>query len=185
MTSTVVAVALDRRYIEQCEGCLGIAARSLRFVISGELRATPDGHTGTTLRHALRKKTVDYGPSPFYDPLQNVRVLLTCFHLPSFVVKQYDEGQKRAEWLAILPIEKENVPDCTRTHEAREKVIKKGAAWSGYFKGVKDSLVFFNADDGNGGALPFVVYDSATGAEVFDDSAYDSNISKQRTENGP
>jgi hypothetical protein len=58
----------------------------------------------------LKKKVVDYGASPYYEPRQNVRIRLTCFYYPKFVVKQYDEGQKGAEWLAILSVKEGKAP---------------------------------------------------------------------------
>lgn len=48
--------------------------------------------------------------------------------------------------------------------------------WVGYFKGAKGNLVFFDADDGINGGMPFVVYDSKTGKSVFKDSYYDSSM---------
>jgi hypothetical protein len=48
--------------------------------------------------------------------------------------------------------------------------------WSGYFKGVKGSLVFFSAADGTDGGMPFAIFDSNTGKKVFEDSAYDPLI---------
>ena len=45
--------------------------------------------------------------------------------------------------------------------------------WSGYFKGVKGTLVFFDGDDGYNGGVEFGVYDSCTGLMRFQDSAVD------------
>lgn len=126
----------------------------------------------------LKKKVVDYGPSPYYEDVQNVRIRLTCFYFPGFVVKQYDEGQKGAEWLAILTLKAGTARSCMRSHQAGEKVIEPGGGdgWSGYFKGVKNKLVFFDAADGVNGGLPFAVYDSDTGTKVFEDSAYEASM---------
>jgi hypothetical protein len=44
----------------------------------------------------LEKKVVDFGPSPYYSG-RNVRVKLSCFFFPTFMVKEYDAGQKGAE----------------------------------------------------------------------------------------
>jgi len=120
----------------------------------------------------LKKKVVDFGPSPYY-PGGNVRVKLSCFFYPNLVVKEYDAGQKGAEWLAIVPVEKEATPACTASHAAREKVIE-GGEWSGSFKGAKGNLVFFYASDGTNGGMPFVIYDARTGTKIFQDSAFDS-----------
>jgi len=52
------------------------------------------------------------------------------------------------------------------------------SGWSGYFKGVKNRLVFLDAADG--GLLG--VYDSGTGKKVFEDVAYDASIWNVSTE---
>lgn len=122
---------------------------------------------------ALKKKVVYFGPSPYY-PGGNVRVKLSCYFYPTFMVKEFDEGQKGAEWLAIVPIEK-RMAECAQPHAPGERVIEK-AEWSGYFKGAKGNLVFFDDADGTNRGLPFVVYDSRTGRKIFEDSAYDSRI---------
>jgi hypothetical protein len=132
----------------------------------------------------LKKRIVDYGPSPYYDPARRVRVKLSCFYFPTFMIKEYDEGQKGAEWLAILPVRKETVPKCHRSHEKEEKVIE-GAEWGGYFRGVKSNLVFFDAADGYDGGLPFVIYDSVSGKKLFEDSAYDSNMWNKKAKDSP
>jgi hypothetical protein len=122
----------------------------------------------------LKKKVVDFGPSPYYPSgARRIRVKLSCFFYPAIIVKEYDEGQKGAEWLAIAPIKEGIIPSCVRSHSTGERVIE-GAEWSGYFSGVKGNLAFFDADDGTNGGIPFVVYDSITGKKVFEDSAYNS-----------
>jgi hypothetical protein len=118
-------------------------------------------------------EVVDFGPSPYYMGSQSIRVKLSCYFYPTFIVKEYDEGQKGAEWLAIVPIEKGVAPTCARPHAPMEKVIE-GAEWSGYFRGVKGNMVFFYASDGTNGGMPFIVYDSRTGMKIFQDSTFDS-----------
>jgi len=120
----------------------------------------------------LNKEVVDFGPSPYFLG-GRVRVKLSCFSYPTLMVKEYDAGQKGAEWLAILPIGKGSAPACNRSHAQGENVIEVGE-WSGYFKGAKGNLVFFYASDGTNGGMPFVVYDARTGTKVFQDSAFDS-----------
>ncbi|EJZ23287.1 hypothetical protein, partial [Rhizobium sp. Pop5] len=56
---------------------------------------------------------------------------------------------------------------CERAGE-RERVIEDDTA--GYVMGVSAGFVFFRAADGWNGGLPFVVYDSATGERLLDDS---------------
>lgn len=123
----------------------------------------------------LKKNVVDFGLSENNPPGgHNFRVKLYCFFYPTFVVKEYDnEGQKGAQWAAIVPIQEETTPACTRTHATGERVIEY-PEWSGYFKGAKGNLVFFYASDGTNGGMPFVVYDARTGTKIFQDSAFDS-----------
>jgi hypothetical protein len=128
----------------------------------------------------LKKKVVDYGPSPYYQGQK-----LSCYFYPTFMVKEYDTGQKGAEWLAIVPVEKGGVvPACDRSHVSGESIIEK-PDWGGYFKGAKGNLVFFNDADGIDGGLPFVVYDSRTGQRIFDDSAYDSSMWSKKVDDSP
>jgi hypothetical protein len=129
----------------------------------------------------LKRKVVDFGPSPSYEG-KRVRVKLSCYFYATFMVKEYDTGQEGAEWLAIVPTKKEVAPACVRSHAPGERIIE-GAEWSGYFKGAKGNLVFFDADDGANGGLQFVVYDSRTGTKIFEDSAYDSRMGNRKVEN--
>jgi hypothetical protein len=131
----------------------------------------------------LKRKVVLYEVSPYY-PGGNVRIKLSCFSYANFMVKQYDEGQKGAEWLAIVPTEKDAAPPCTRSHAVGEKIIKY-LEWVGYFKGAKRNLVFFDATDGTDGGMPFVVYDSKTGKQVFKDSYYESSMWNAKVEESP
>lgn len=116
----------------------------------------------------LQKKTVDLGPSPY--SLGGTRAKVSCYFFADFMVKEVDMGEKGASRLAIVPIAKGAVPRCTRYRSKTEKVVNS-KTWSGYFKGVKNSLVFFDAADGDNGGLWFAVYDSKTGKEIFKDAA--------------
>ena len=131
----------------------------------------------------LKKQVLDFGPSPY---VSGYRMTLSCYFYPSFVVKQYDEGEKGAEWLAIAPLEK-GAESCSKSHAANEKVIDPvgPTGWSGYFKGVKGNLVFFDADDGTDGGLPFAIYDARTGKKIFEDSAYDSSMWNKKAADSP
>ena len=134
----------------------------------------------------LKKRVVDFGLSENNPPGgQNFRVKLYCFFYPNFVIKEYDnEGEKGAEWVAIVPIQKGTVPACLRIH-ARDERIFQWPEWSGYFKGVKGSLVFLSDPDGTDGAIPFTIYDSRTGNKVFRDSAYDSAMRTKKPASSP
>lgn len=131
----------------------------------------------------LKKSVVDFGPAP--DSLdRGFRVKLSCYFYEGFMVKEYDEGQKGAEWLAIAPFEQNAAPQCTQSHTRNETVIKY-PEWSGYFKGTRANWVFFNAADGENGGLQFVVYDARKGKKVFEDSAYDSTMWSEKVEDSP
>lgn len=90
---------------------------------------------------------------------------------------EYDEGQKGAEWQAIVRIKDGIAPACRQPDKPEQRTIKS-EEWGGYFKGVKENLVFFDAADGAHGGIPFAVYDSGTGKKIFEDSAYESRGSR-------
>ena len=115
---------------------------------------------------------VDFGPSPYYRPTQHVRKKLTCYYYPSFAVKQYDEGQKGAEWLSVV---RSAHTACTLRHRKDERVYIS-PEWSGYFWGVKTEFVFFSAADGDDGGVPFGVFDVRTGRKLFEDSSLFDHI---------
>jgi hypothetical protein len=79
--------------------------------------------SGDSFDAPLKKKVVDCGLSPYHDPGRNQRNELSCYSYTTFMVKQYDEGQKGSEWLAIVPIVGQTAPECSLTHAANEKVI--------------------------------------------------------------
>jgi hypothetical protein len=114
----------------------------------------------------VKKTVVDFGPSPFYRASRHVRNKLTCYYYPAFTVKEYDQGEKGAEWLSIVPSAQ---AACARRHEEHEKVYT--TEWSGYFRGVKGTVVFFDASDGDDGGMPFAAFDSGTGRKLFEDSS--------------
>lgn len=115
----------------------------------------------------LSKKTIDLGPSSVSP---QTRTKITCYWFARFMVKEVDLGEKGASRLAIVRGSKKDVPDCTRLREKTEIAVNPDD-WSGYFKGVKGNLVFFDADDGWNGGTGFAVYDSKTGKKIFDDVA--------------
>jgi hypothetical protein len=134
-------------------------------------------------------KIVDLGPSPYYPNAKTApRVKLSCYFFPTFMVKEYDEGQKGAEWLAIVPISSKELPACGVSRGTADKLLGKavgGDDWEGYFWGAKENFVFFtSADDADGGVL-FAVYDSSTGEKVFEDTAYDSSSWDKKDQNSP
>lgn len=122
----------------------------------------------------LRKTIMDFGPSPYGLEGQNVRAKLSCYFYPTFMVKEYDEGEKGAEWLAIVPTNSSTVPECSQSHATGERIIKDDRA--AYFLGAKGDLAFFRDADGTDRGMPFVIYDSKTGTKIFEDSYYDAAI---------
>lgn len=115
----------------------------------------------------VEKTIVDLGPSPYYRPTQHVRKKLTYYYYSTFTVKQYDEGQKGAEWLSIVPL---SHAVCTRTHSKGENVLT-WREWSGYFWGAKGRFAIFTAPDGDDGGVPFAVFDATTGRKIFEDAS--------------
>ena len=126
----------------------------------------------------LRKDITDLGPSSSNPPGERrIRITLSCYLFPKFMVKEYDEGEKGAAWIGMVLTPTPVSSACGTSHVAGEKVI--GAdEWCGYFRGAKQNLVFLVACDGANGGLPFAVYDARTGKKIFEDSAYDSSMWK-------
>lgn len=129
---------------------------------------------GDSFDEPLKKSVVDFGKSPYY-PKSNVRIRLSCYSYSTFLVKEYDEGEKGAAWLAIAPSVNGTASPCAKSHIGGEKVIKD-PEWNGYFEGAKGNLVFFRGDDGVNGGMPFVVYDSRAGRKIIEDSYYDVSM---------
>ena len=113
------------------------------------------------------KKTVDLGPS---RSRTKSHAKVNCYFFASFMVKEIDLGEKGADRLSIVPLPRETLPRCTRAKAWNEVVINPNE-WTGYFKGVKSELVFFDADDGWNGGMGFAVYDRRSGKKIFEDSA--------------
>jgi len=115
----------------------------------------------------VSKRTVDLGGS---TSSSQAHAKVNCYFFPTFMVKEVDLGEKGASRLAIVPSSKKNPAPCSRLRDQTEKVVNPDD-WSGYFKGVKGNLVFFDADDGVNGGMGFAVYDAKTGKKLFDDTA--------------
>lgn len=122
----------------------------------------------------LKKQIKTLGPSPYY-PSGKTQKKLSCYFFPALLIKQYDEGEKGAEWLSFVPMQADHPKRCELSHDPAEHVVEPNE-WSGYFWGVKGNLVFFTAADGTDGGMPFAIYDSNTGKKVFEDSAYWSSM---------
>jgi hypothetical protein len=115
----------------------------------------------------LFKKTVDLGAS---KNTPGARAKVTCYFFPSFMVKEVDMAEKGAFRLAIVP-GKIKDHTCSRLRDEGEKEINSDE-WTGYFKGVKGDLVFFDADDGVNGGMGFAVFSAKSAKKIFDDVAF-------------
>lgn len=155
---------------------LGIAITLAVFASS----ARAESRAAEGMDRPLKEQVVDFGPSPYYRG-GRVRIKLTCYFYAKLMAKEYDAGQKGAEWLSFRPLEQAGAPACLESHGPGEKVID-GNEWSGYFRGVKGNLVFLDAADGTDGGIPFAVYDSITGKKIFEDSASESRIDNRKVQ---
>jgi hypothetical protein len=130
-------------------------------------------------------RVVDFGPSPYYAPGTDIHVRLSCFVYPAFMVKEYDDGQKGAAWIAMVRIEKGTAPRCGTSHERGEWVLNPQKEWDGYFMGVKGHLVFLRASDGSDGGMPFAIFDARTRKKIFGDVFFDAGMWNQQFEESP
>jgi hypothetical protein len=119
-----------------------------------------------------KKQVVDYGlPKDF--PGNPHHDELTCFYYRSMMVKQLlNHWNKGPLFLSLLRFD-QALPPCVKETSPAEKVLGY-SEWGGYiFRGlVKGDLVFFDAEDGEDGGMPFAVYDSKTQKKIFEDNAY-------------
>jgi hypothetical protein len=85
------------------------------------------------------------------------------------MIKELDNpGEKGTRWVTITPVVNGNLPACRLAHASIERFIAK-EWWS--FEGVKGSLLFLEAADGDSnGGMPFRVMDLKTGKKIFEDS---------------
>jgi hypothetical protein len=109
-------------------------------------------------------------PLPGESLSSQKEAVLSCFQFRNFAVKQLDLGEKGASQLSIIPAATGEKFTCTKENAAKEIVIQ-GAEWGGYFKGVKENFVFFDADDGVDGGLGFAIFEPAHGVKLFSDKA--------------
>ncbi len=119
----------------------------------------------------IRKIVVNLGHSRYLMPNNPVQIQLSCFYYRDFMIKELnDPGMKGTRWVTVTPFANENAPACRRAHSSTERFMAK-EWWS--FEGVKGSLLFLEAADGDSNAgMPFRVLDLNTGKKVFEDSAW-------------
>jgi hypothetical protein len=119
----------------------------------------------------FQEQTVDLGRSPNAMPDDPSHIHLSCFFYPDFMVKQLsDPAVKGTLWVTVTPvISGGDPPACRLAHSSTERSVAK--QWWG-FQGVKRSLLFLEAADGDENAgMPFRIVDMKTGQKVFEDSA--------------
>ncbi|MDE2183499.1 MAG: hypothetical protein KGJ78_10810 [Alphaproteobacteria bacterium] len=100
----------------------------------------------------------------------------TCNFYPGYMVKEVDLGEVGADELAIAPVPDGGRRPACAARTAGERIINPHD-WSGYFAGAKGPFVFFDAEDGHNGGMPFAVYDASAGRKLFEDSRAGSFIS--------
>jgi hypothetical protein len=143
--------------------------RLVLFVLLASSLTTNSLALAESFDKPLRKTVVDLGRSSYLLPTSPLRVRLSCFYYPAFMVKELnDPGLKGADWIAIAPILNGRLPACGRSHGAGEQLI--GRRWSGYFSGVKGQLLFLDASDGTNEGMPFAIFDWKTLRKIFQDS---------------
>jgi hypothetical protein len=92
----------------------------------------------------------------------------SCFYYPGFMVKEVDLGEPGAERLSITPVgERIGPPKCLTDNN--HEIIIKPDDWSGYFDGKKGDFLFFDADDGHNGGMPFAVF-TPVAKKLFEDN---------------
>jgi hypothetical protein len=93
------------------------------------------------------------------------RNTLTCYYYPGLMVKQdCEQGQMYCEWLAVQRFRGKR-PACTMSQAPGEWRYKDYLG----IRGVKGSLVFFDAGECEWGGCTFAVFDSITGKKIFED----------------
>jgi hypothetical protein len=117
----------------------------------------------------LRKTVVNLGRSPYLMPNNPARIQLSCFYYPDLMVKELNNpGLKGVRWVTITTVIDGDAPACRLAHASTERFMAK-EWWS--FEGVKGSLLFLEAADGDdNGGMPFRILDMKTGKKIFEDS---------------
>ena len=164
------AMACFRQLLQACIfGATFVRVKliGLLLIMAGALYAQVDvANLDEGFDKPLKKTVLDLGPSPLSMPSRQVRNKLRCYYYPTFTVKEYDTGEKGAEWLSLVPYAQ---AACVRKHTEDERVYTR--EWSGYFWGAKGTSAFFIASDGDSGGTPFAVFDVRTGRKLFEDSS--------------
>ena len=129
---------------------------------------------GDSFDPPVRIESVDLGPSPYFDD-PAIRSELRCYYYSQVMIKELNSAGPAADRLSMLDT-RQGSPDCEPSHELEERVIES-SEWQGWFKGVKDALVFFDAPDVFNRHSPFAVFDSTISEKIFEDIAYGEETS--------
>lgn len=122
----------------------------------------------------IKTVRIELGPSPHFQD-QDIRSTLSCYYYPHLMIKEYSERGSGAAWLSMLR-HRGQLPECELSRQRGERIIDE-SEWQGYFKGVKDTLVFFDPHDNFNGHSPFAVFDSVSGKKIFEDAGYGEPVS--------
>ncbi len=117
----------------------------------------------------VRETVISLGRSRYLMANNPSRIQLSCFYYQKFMVKQLNNpGLKGVRWVTVTPVINNDAPPCRLAHASTERFM--ATAWWG-FEGIKRSLLFLHAADGDGnGGMPFRILDLETGKKLFEDS---------------
>lgn len=127
-----------------------------------------DGDVATPFDQPVSVDNVDL---PVNKDNPDAKPSVNCYRFKGFMVKEVDLGEVGAEKLALMPEDAK----CERDGKD-EKVISDPVA--GYFLGVKNNIVFFQAADGLNGGMPFAAFDTKSGKKLFEDSFEGADFEK-------
>jgi hypothetical protein len=146
------------------------AVRVALLAVAGAFGCSALGATALaeSFDEPVRKTAVDLGQSTYLMPGDHSHIQLYCAYYHGFMIKELDDpGLKGTAWVTITAIDGERIPACRTSHTPKEKLLAKG--WWGFI-GIKGSLLFLGAADGDNGGMPFRVLDWKTEEDIFSDS---------------
>jgi hypothetical protein len=110
-------------------------------------------------------------PLPADPQNPQAKAAVSCSYFKGFAVKQIDRGEIGAE-LSIVPLGAAGAGGYKcREAAATGEIAVDAKEWSGYFKGVKGSYIFFDADDGHNGGVGFAIYSAPESKKLFEDTS--------------
>jgi hypothetical protein len=147
------------------------SARLALLIVMAAFECLPSGVVAQaeSFDKPVRKAVVDLGPSPALTPNSREHIQLYCSYYPGFMVKQLDDpGEKGTQWVTITTALNGLFPPCRTSHGLKERFLDNEGWW---FGGVKGSLLFLEAADGEDGGMPFRILDWRGRRVIFEDSA--------------